>query len=58
MRRFRFFQALAVVCILSLAALAHAAPIVIKFSHVVAEDTPKGQMAVKLKELVDAKLAG
>ena len=35
-----------------------AAPIVIKFSHVVAENTPKGQMANKFKELVDQRLAG
>lgn len=58
MSKLRLLQALAVVCVLSLTALAHAAPIVIKFSHVVAEDTPKGQMAVKLKECVDARLAG
>ncbi len=42
----------------SLAGAALAAPIVIKFSHVVAENTPKGQMANKLKELVDQRLAG
>ncbi len=35
-----------------------AAPIVIKFSHVVAENTPKGQMANKFKELVDQRLGG
>ena len=35
-----------------------AAPIVIKFSHVVAENTPKGQMANKFKELVEKKLPG
>jgi C4-dicarboxylate-binding protein DctP len=33
-------------------------PIVIKFSHVVAENTPKGQMANKFKELAEAKLPG
>ena len=33
-------------------------PIVIKFSHVVAENTPKGQMANKFKDLVDERLAG
>ena len=37
---------------------ASAAPVEIKFSHVVAENTPKGQMAVKFKELVDERLAG
>jgi len=38
--------------------IASAAPIVIKFSHVVAENTPKGQMANKFKQLVDERLAG
>jgi C4-dicarboxylate-binding protein DctP len=33
-------------------------PIVMKFSHVVAENTPKGQMANKFKELVEQRLAG
>ncbi len=33
-------------------------PIVIKFSHVVAENTPKGQMANKFKELAEARLPG
>ncbi|MEJ2591048.1 MAG: TRAP transporter substrate-binding protein [Candidatus Thiodiazotropha sp.] len=36
----------------------YAAPIVIKFSHVVAENTPKGQMANKFKELVEQRLPG
>lgn len=31
-------------------------PIVIKFSHVVAENTPKGQAATKFKELVEERL--
>ncbi len=35
-----------------------ASPIVIKFSHVVAENTPKGQMANKFKELVEQRLSG
>ncbi len=34
------------------------APIVIKFSHVVAENTPKGQGALKFKELAEKKLPG
>ncbi len=38
--------------------IASAAPIVIKFSHVVAENTPKGQMANKFAELVDRDLSG
>lgn len=33
-------------------------PIVIKFSHVVAENTPKGQGALKFKELAESRLAG
>lgn len=35
-----------------------AAPVEIKFSHVVAENTPKGQMANKFAELVEERLAG
>ena len=33
-------------------------PMVIKFSHVVAEKTPKGQAALKFKDLAEAKLPG
>ncbi|MEK1941274.1 MAG: TRAP transporter substrate-binding protein [Pseudomonas sp.] len=33
-------------------------PIVIKFSHVVADDTPKGQGAILFKKLVEERLAG
>jgi C4-dicarboxylate-binding protein DctP len=36
----------------------HAAPIIIKYSHVVADVTPKGQAALKFKELAEKKLAG
>lgn len=36
----------------------HAEPIVIKFSHVVAPDTPKGKAAEKFKELAEAKTQG
>ena len=39
-------------------AAAQAAPIVIKFSHVVAEKTPKGQGALRFKELVEKKFPG
>lgn len=35
-----------------------AGDVTIKFSHVVAEDTPKGQMALKFKELAEAKSNG
>ena len=41
------------------AGAAHAQqPIVIKFSHVVAEDTPKGKGALKFKELSEARTKG
>lgn len=33
-------------------------PIVIKFSHVVAENTPKGQMANKFKDLIEERMGG
>ncbi|MCK4507276.1 MAG: C4-dicarboxylate ABC transporter, partial [Desulfuromonadales bacterium] len=46
------------VAFIASATVSMAAPIVIKFSHVVAENTPKGQMANKFKELVDQRLAG
>jgi len=52
-------KALACALSLSIAGLAQAAdPIVIKFSHVVAEHTPKGQGAVLFKKLVDERLPG
>jgi C4-dicarboxylate-binding protein DctP len=35
-----------------------AEPIIIKFSHVVAENTPKGQLANKFRDLVNERLAG
>ena len=45
-------KALACALSLSIAGVVHAAdPIVIKFSHVVAEHTPKGQGAVLFKQL-------
>jgi len=46
------------VTMVATATLSMAEPIVIKFSHVVAENTPKGQMANKFKELVDQRLEG
>ena len=33
-------------------------PIIIKFSHVVAEDTPKGKASLKFKELAEARTKG
>jgi C4-dicarboxylate-binding protein DctP len=49
--------AIAAAAALPLKSLAQA-PIVIKFSHVVAESTPKGQGALKFKELAEKKLPG
>jgi len=43
---------------LALSGAATAAPIVVKFSHVVAEATPKGQGALKFKELAEKYLPG
>ncbi|WP_163835280.1 TRAP transporter substrate-binding protein [Spartinivicinus ruber] len=43
---------------LACVASALAAPIEIKFSHVVAENTPKGKMATKFKELIEERLQG
>ncbi len=42
--------------LLTTTSLLHAKPITLKFSHVVAENTPKGQMALKFKALVDERL--
>ncbi len=44
--------------LLCLSAAASADPIIIKYSHVVAVDTPKGQAAVKFKELAEKYLPG
>ncbi len=52
-------KALACALSLSVAGLAQAAePIVIKFSHVVAEHTPKGQGALLFKKLAEERLPG
>ncbi len=53
-----FIAATAAAVILLCGGVASADPIVIKFSHVVAETTPKGQGALKFKELVEAALPG
>ncbi len=49
---------LAASALLSLGFAAHAAPIVIKYSHVVADVTPKGKAALKFKELAEKALPG
>jgi C4-dicarboxylate-binding protein DctP len=46
------------VVLLSLFASAYADPIIIKFSHVVAPDTPKGRAAEKFKQLAEEKTKG
>jgi len=43
---------------LAVSGTATAAPIIVKFSHVVAEATPKGQGALKFKELAEKYLPG
>jgi len=54
-----FKRLLAIAAVLVLApTVAVADPIVIKFSHVVAEQTPKGQAAMKFKELAEKKFPG
>jgi C4-dicarboxylate-binding protein DctP len=42
----------------ALSGFAQADPIIIKYSHVVAENTPKGQSALKFKELAEKYLPG
>jgi C4-dicarboxylate-binding protein DctP len=56
----RFRSLLAVVCALGLAAMPAAAqqPIVIKFSHVVAVNTPKGKGAEYFKKLAEERTGG
>ncbi|RRV30402.1 DctP family TRAP transporter solute-binding subunit [Pseudomonas sp. o96-267] len=53
-------KALACAAILSCASLAQAAdaPILIKFAHVVADNTPKGQGALLFKQLAEERLPG
>lgn len=49
---------LAASALLSLGFASHAAPIVVKYSHVVADVTPKGKAALKFKELVEKSMPG
>ena len=56
MKLMQFAVAVAACAMLSVAQAQQ--PIVIKFSHVVAENTPKGQGALKFKELAEKKLPG
>ncbi|MGA8049729.1 MAG: TRAP transporter substrate-binding protein [Burkholderiales bacterium] len=55
----RFISALMTGAVaLSLSIGAQAEPIIVKVSHVVAENTPKGQASLKFKELAEKKLPG
>jgi C4-dicarboxylate-binding protein DctP len=56
MRKLGFFAAL--MSLLLISAPAFAEPVVIKFSHVVAVDTPKGQAAEYFKKLVEERSKG
>ena len=57
MNRF-VFAALVAMLALGAASVFAQQPIVIKFSHVVAENTPKGKGALKFKELAEARTKG
>jgi len=54
----RLVNAICGILLLSLSVAASADPIVVKFSHVVADNTPKGQAALKFKELVEKRFPG
>ena len=54
----RLLSALVASTVLAFAGSAMAAPMIVKFSHVVAEKTPKGQAALKFKELAEKYLPG
>jgi len=54
----RIATLLAIASLFLLGSQVHAAPIVIKISHVVAEKTPKGQGALMFKDFVEKRLAG
>ncbi len=54
----RIVTTLLSVLLLNLSLAASAAPIIIKYSHVVADSTPKGQAAIKFKEVAERLLPG
>ncbi|MGY0216652.1 TRAP transporter substrate-binding protein [Endozoicomonadaceae bacterium StTr2] len=58
MKMIKTLIASTVACAALIAPMTQAAPIEIKFSHVVAENTPKGKMALKFEELVEQRLPG
>ncbi len=58
-KKFTTLVATAALSVLLLSGAAQSAdPITIKFAHVVAENTPKGQMAIKFRDLVAERLGG
>jgi C4-dicarboxylate-binding protein DctP len=54
----KWLLAAAAVAVLAVPAAVSAEPMIIKFSHVVAEKTPKGQAALKFKEAAERLLPG
>jgi len=58
LRKLTTLVATAALSALLVSGAALAAPITIKFSHVVAENTPKGQMAIQFKKMVAEQLGG
>ncbi len=58
LKKLKVLTAIAACSMMFSATIATAKPILIKFSHVVAENTPKGQAANLFKKLVDERLAG
>src|SRR3954471_15019854 len=52
------FLAMALCAVLPLASAFAQSPIVIKFSHVVTDNTPKGKGALKFKELAESRTSG
>ena len=52
------FKLVAAGALLALGLAAQAQPMIIKYSHVVADVTPKGKAALKFKELAEKKLPG
>ena len=58
MKMIKTLLASAVACVALTAPAVNAAPIEIKFAHVVAENTPKGKMANRFEELVEQRLPG
>ncbi|CAM3614069.1 TRAP transporter substrate-binding protein [Parendozoicomonas haliclonae] len=58
MKMIKTLLASAVACTALAAPVVNAAPIEIKFAHVVAENTPKGKMAIRFEKLVEERLPG